>query len=160
MNLEEMEGLYSRLKARYDAKELTSDQFRTEMLHARLQDSRGRYWMIDPETGNWIVNAGGAWIEGTPPAELSAGQSAPEQETSDWLEELRPTKGTEALLESESLPVALPVPPPVAPKRRRGRRNTSRVFILIMLFILLALVFCALGAVLTNGFGIVDLGLW
>jgi hypothetical protein len=156
MTLEELRELYHQLKPRYDAREITVDQFRTEMLHNRIQDSQGRYWMIDPESGNWVVNAGGAWIEGTPPAELSGGSASAEEEAPDWLSELRPSESSP---EDEPLPIVPSSSPPVAPMRRKGMSNRSMVWILVVLFILLVLVLVVLGAVLTNGFGIIDLGL-
>jgi hypothetical protein len=159
MSLEGLRELYEQLKARYDARELTVDQVRQRLLESRLQDSRGRYWTIDVESGNWIVNAGGAWIEGTPPADLSAGEGAPGPEEAHWMEELRSFEPTESLPEDVPLPDA-PPEPPAEGARRRGVSSRSMVWILILLFLLLVLVFCALGAVMTNGYGLVDLGLW
>jgi hypothetical protein len=164
--MEELGRLYEQLKAQYDADELTIDQFRTQMLRSRLQDSQGRYWMIDPQTGNWIVNAGGAWIEGTPPVELSGEQEA--EEAADWMQELRSASagaGDEGAYAEEASPppmfeTSTPPPPPVAPARAKAPTQRTMILILVALFVIMILVFCALGAVLTNGYGVVDLGLW
>ena len=146
-----MEQLHDQLKAQYDAGQLTIEQFRTEMLRAKLRDSQGRFWIINPETGRWEVNAGGSWIEGTPPAELSAQESVPQDETEDWLEELRPPM--------ESVP-STPLPATfAAPKRGKGLTNITMAFIIVILLFLLVLVFGALGAVLLDGLGIINLGL-
>jgi len=153
MNREEMKNLYEQLKVKYETGGLTIDQFRTAMLKAKIRDSQGRFWMINPETGKWEVNAGGAWIEGQPPEEISGRQVPQQDETDEWVAGLRPSFSA-----SEEAPYAgPPAPGPSRPKRGSAR---SMIAVLVLLAILLILVSLAVGAVLTNGFGIVDLGLW
>jgi hypothetical protein len=153
MNRQEMEELYEQLRVRYETGSLTIDQCRTAMLKAKIRDAQGRFWIINPETGRWEVNAGGAWIEGTPPAEISQQQDVTQDTTDAWLEGLR-TAGPN--LEDQP-------PLSTAPSRSslpRSPSARSRALILAALLVVFILVALALGAVLTDGFGIVDLGLW
>jgi hypothetical protein len=151
MNREEMEKLYEQLKVKYEMGSLTIDQFRTAMLKAKIRDSQGRFWIINPESGKWDVNAGGSWIEGTPPAEISEEQDT-QGSTDAWIDGLRPSPPS-----AEEQPSS---PHPSPRTSRKGPSATSKVLILAVLLVLVILVALALGAVLTNGFGIFDLGLW
>ena len=152
MNREEMQKLYEQLKVKHEMGSLTIDQFRTAMLKAKIRDSQGRFWIINPETGKWEVNAGGSWIEGTPPAEISERQDTPQDATDAWIEGLRPPSPS-----FEDRPSAST---PTSGSSQRGPSATSKALILVVLLVLFLLIALALGAVLTNGFGIVDLGLW
>ena len=151
MNREEMVKLYEQLKVKYEMGSLTIDQFRTAMLKAKIRDSQGRFWIINPETANWEVNAGGSWIEGTPPAEISEEQGT-QDSTDAWIEGLRPSPPS-----PEDRPPGLI---PTSRPSRKGPSATSKALILVALLVVFILVALALGAVLTNGFGILDLGLW
>ena len=152
MNREEMQKLYEQLKVKHEMGSLTIDQFRTAMLKAKIRDSQGRFWIINPETGKWEVNAGGSWIEGTPPAEISERQDTPQDTTDAWIEGLRPPPPS-----LEDRPSAST---PSSGSSQKAPSATSKALILVVLLVLFVLVALALGAVLTNGFGIVDLGLW
>lgn len=153
MNREEMEKLYEQLKVKYEMGGLTIDQFRTAMLKVKIRDSQGRFWIINPETGKWEVNAGGSWIEGSPPAEISDQPDTPQDTTDAWIEGLRPPPTNFEDRPSLSTPTS-------RSSQQRGPSATSMTLILVILLVLFILVALALGAVLTNGFGIVDLGLW
>ncbi len=160
MSDQDVEQLYRQLKSRFQAGEITIYQFRTEMVRAKLRDKQGRFWTLDAETGRWIVNAGGSWIEGKLPPELVSAPAAPAPAASaDWVQSMRPAPTPEQPA-SAATPADLATAS-VKPRPRPAAAGLSRsqMLILILLFIGVLVVFCLLGAVLTNGYGLVNLGL-
>ncbi|MBN1178351.1 MAG: hypothetical protein JXD18_04015 [Anaerolineae bacterium] len=126
MSRQELEQLYDQLFDRYEAGDITIDQFRTEMVRAKIQDSAGRFWTINPELGSWEVNPGGAWIEATPPDDFSA-----------------PAEGDVPAPAAEDVP-------PGAPKKKAQVLSRQQLLILAVLFVLILVVFGAFAAAVTG----------
>jgi hypothetical protein len=40
-----------------------------------VKDGQGRYWMLNEESGDWLVNDGSAWVPGDPHAASAPSQA-------------------------------------------------------------------------------------
>lgn len=89
MDFRQAEQAYRKLKAQYDAGQLTEDRMRAALSDLMVQDDQGRWWVLGYETGAWYVHDGEKWIIGEPPATattaptrtaapLAPGQTAPQ----------------------------------------------------------------------------------
>jgi hypothetical protein len=58
---------YLRLRAAFDAGEITAAQFEEAAYALTLEDAGGRLWQIGLSSGAWYRKEGDAWIEDTPP---------------------------------------------------------------------------------------------
>jgi hypothetical protein len=66
------EGAYAQLKGRFDAGQLTADQFKAQ-LDGLMLEHDGRHWMIGANTGRWYVYDGHTWQEAAPPRATDGG---------------------------------------------------------------------------------------
>lgn len=57
------------LKEKFQAGEISRQQFIDEMKKLRLKDDQGRYWMIGAQTGKWYYFDGNDWIQSEPPSQ-------------------------------------------------------------------------------------------
>lgn len=58
---------FAGLKKKFQAGEISRQQFVDEMKKLRLKDSQGRYWMIGAQTGQWYFFDGRDWVQSEPP---------------------------------------------------------------------------------------------
>ncbi|MDD8026846.1 MAG: zinc ribbon domain-containing protein [Acidobacteriota bacterium] len=58
---------FEELKKRFQAGDLSRQQFIEDMKKLRLKDAQGRYWMIGAQTGKWYYFDGRDWIASEPP---------------------------------------------------------------------------------------------
>jgi hypothetical protein len=58
---------FEELKKKFEAGDLSRQQFIDEMKKLRLKDAQGRYWMIGAQTGRWYYFDGRDWIASDPP---------------------------------------------------------------------------------------------
>lgn len=68
MDFEQVEAEYRKLKAQYDAGQLSEDELRNRVTQLMVEDDQGRWWSIGYETGQWYYHDGENWTPGTPPA--------------------------------------------------------------------------------------------
>jgi hypothetical protein len=73
-SFKEAASLFEELKNRFQAGELSRQQFVDEMKKLRLKDSQGHYWMIGAQTGKWYFFDGRDWVAAEPPM---AGEKGP-----------------------------------------------------------------------------------
>jgi hypothetical protein len=66
---QEVAETFSSLKAKFQAGEISRQQFIDEMKKLRLKDDQGRYWMIGAQTGKWYYFDGRDWIQAEPPSQ-------------------------------------------------------------------------------------------
>lgn len=66
---QEVVETFSGLKAKFQAGEISRQQFIDEMKKLRLKDDQGRYWMIGAQTGKWYYFDGRDWIQAEPPSQ-------------------------------------------------------------------------------------------
>jgi hypothetical protein len=64
---------FEELKKRFQAGDLSRQQFIDEMKKLRLKDGQGRYWMIGAQTGKWYYFDGRDWIASEPPESRDKG---------------------------------------------------------------------------------------
>ncbi len=62
---------FAGLKKKFQAGEISRQQFIDEMKKLRLKDSQGRYWMIGAQTGQWYFFDGRDWVQSEPPSPTS-----------------------------------------------------------------------------------------
>lgn len=62
---------YSRLRAQLTEGRISQQQFYAEVQKLVVQDPQGRWWTIQPDTGQWIVHNGRGWLA-SPPTVLRA----------------------------------------------------------------------------------------
>jgi len=65
----EVVATFSGLKEKFQAGEISRQQFIDEMKKLRLKDDQGRYWMIGAQTGKWYYFDGRDWIQAEPPSQ-------------------------------------------------------------------------------------------
>ena len=68
MDFQLVEVEYRKLKALYDAGQLSEDELRNRVTEFMVEDDQGRWWSIGYETGQWYYHDGENWTPGTPPA--------------------------------------------------------------------------------------------
>ncbi len=73
MDFRQAEQAYRKLKAQYDAGQLTEDRMRAALSELMVQDDQGRWWVLGYETGTWYVHDGEKWIPGQPPETAAIG---------------------------------------------------------------------------------------
>jgi len=61
-----IEDQYFRLKGELATGRITREQFESALKTLVIQDSQGRHWTLNGETGRWMVFDGRAWVEATP----------------------------------------------------------------------------------------------
>jgi hypothetical protein len=66
---QEVVETFSGLKAKFQAGEISRQQFIDEMKKLRLKDDQGRYWMIGAQTGKWYYFDGSDWVQAEPPSQ-------------------------------------------------------------------------------------------
>jgi hypothetical protein len=66
---QEVVATFSGLKEKFQAGEISRQQFIDEMKKLRLKDDEGRYWMIGAQTGKWYYFDGRDWIQAEPPSQ-------------------------------------------------------------------------------------------
>jgi hypothetical protein len=86
MDFKEAESKYFELKGRLDAGALTAEQFRAAIAELRVQDSEGRHWAVDGQSGGWLMYDGTRWV----PSQPSGGVTPPPPQVRAAA---RPTKG-------------------------------------------------------------------
>jgi len=72
MDFQQVEAEYRKLKAQYDAGQLSEDELRNRVAQFMVEDDQGRWWSIGYETGQWYYHDGESWTPGTPPAPAPA----------------------------------------------------------------------------------------
>ena len=59
---------FDKLKEKFQAGEISSQQFIDEMKPLRIKDDQGRYWMIGAQTGKWYYFNDKEWVQAEPPS--------------------------------------------------------------------------------------------
>ena len=67
MTFEEAANRYSELRVHRDAGQLGPQEFIQSVAQLRLQDSAGKWWQVEPASGNWLSWNGSAWVSDQPP---------------------------------------------------------------------------------------------
>ena len=57
---------YLRQRGRLAAGRITRDQFAAALKNLMIQDAQGRYWMLHPDSGRWLMYDGQNWVETSP----------------------------------------------------------------------------------------------
>jgi hypothetical protein len=57
---------YTRLRGEVAAGRMNPQQFEAVVRQIRVTDAQGREWMLAPDTGQWLVFDGRAWVPGRP----------------------------------------------------------------------------------------------
>lgn len=66
----EAEATFSRLRAKFDQKKISSQEFSDSLKQLRIKDDEGRFWVIGARSGKWYAFENGEWIEAKPPSQL------------------------------------------------------------------------------------------
>ncbi|MEN6561045.1 MAG: zinc ribbon domain-containing protein [Acidobacteriota bacterium] len=62
------EATFAQLRERFEAQEITSQEFADSLRQLRIKDNDGRFWVIGAESGKWYAYENGEWIERRPPS--------------------------------------------------------------------------------------------
>jgi hypothetical protein len=76
MDAKQAERRFKELEKLRRSGTLGDDAFRVEVAKLLWRDTHGVFWMIDPETGEWLSNRGEGWLPGDP-HQLSATTAPP-----------------------------------------------------------------------------------
>jgi hypothetical protein len=60
---------FDKLKERFQAAEISRQEFIDEMKRLRIKDDQGRFWMIGAQTGKWYYFDGKDWVQDDPPSQ-------------------------------------------------------------------------------------------
>ncbi|HOW84492.1 MAG TPA: hypothetical protein P5119_03960 [Candidatus Aminicenantes bacterium] len=62
------EATFAGLRQRFQAQEITAQEFADSLRQLRIKDDDGRFWVIGAESGKWYAYENGEWIERRPPS--------------------------------------------------------------------------------------------
>jgi hypothetical protein len=68
------EDEYFRLKGQLTTGRLDSEQFKIAIQGLMVKDAQGRYWMLNEESGDWLVNDGSSWVPSDPDKQAATTQ--------------------------------------------------------------------------------------
>jgi hypothetical protein len=57
---------YQRLRGEFAARRIPPQQYQEMLKRLAVRDAQGRSWMLAPDTGQWLVYDGRAWVPGRP----------------------------------------------------------------------------------------------
>ena len=81
MDFPRVDAEFRKLKAQYEADDLSEADFKARLQDLMVQDEQGRWWMIGYETGQWYFHDGVQWVPTEPPpAQQAESTSAVEAE--------------------------------------------------------------------------------
>jgi len=60
---------FEALKTKFQAGEISRQEFIDEMKKLRIRDDEGRFWMIGAQTGKWYYFDGKDWVQSEPPSQ-------------------------------------------------------------------------------------------
>jgi hypothetical protein len=85
MTFDEAARAHAALRQRRDTGQLTEAQFREMAAQLMVLDDRGAYWMLDADSGQWMMYDGAQWITpgatgqaAMPPSPIQAAEPAPQ----------------------------------------------------------------------------------
>ncbi len=137
MDFQQAEAEYRRLKAQFDAGQLSEEELRSRVTQFMVEDDQGRWWSIGYETGQWYYHDGENWTPGTPPATAAA--------------PAEPRPGPNRLPPKPSVPETLePVSPAIEPQRD-GRASRKPPYLWIAGAIIVVGILAVLLPRLTGG---------
>ncbi|MCX6578340.1 MAG: zinc ribbon domain-containing protein [Candidatus Aminicenantes bacterium] len=64
----DIEQAFNDLKKKFQAGEISRQEFVEEMKKLRLKDGQGRFWMIGAQSGKWYYFEGKDWVQSEPPS--------------------------------------------------------------------------------------------
>jgi hypothetical protein len=67
MTFQSVQDAFDSLKKRFQAGEISRQEFIDEMKKLRLKDDQGRFWMIGAQSGKWYFFDGKDWVQAEPP---------------------------------------------------------------------------------------------
>ena len=65
----DIEEAFSDLKRKFQAGEISRQEFVETMKKLRLKDDQGRFWMIGAQSGKWYYFEGKDWVQAQPPSQ-------------------------------------------------------------------------------------------
>lgn len=65
----DIELAFGDLKRKFQAGEISRQEFIEEMKKLRLKDEQGRFWMIGAQSGKWYFFDGKDWVQSEPPSQ-------------------------------------------------------------------------------------------
>ena len=74
LSLSELSRQYAHLRARFDKQAISVQQYVEAVRQLQAQDEAGRWWAIDPQTGQYLTYSDEGWVEATPPAQRTTGR--------------------------------------------------------------------------------------
>jgi hypothetical protein len=66
----EAEATFSLLRAKFEQKKISPQEFADSLKQLRIKDDEGRFWVIGAQSGRWYAFEGGEWVEAKPPSQL------------------------------------------------------------------------------------------
>jgi hypothetical protein len=63
------EATYSLLRAKFEGKKISPQEFADSLKQLRIKDDEGRFWVIGAQSGKWYAFENGEWIEAKPPSQ-------------------------------------------------------------------------------------------
>jgi hypothetical protein len=72
MSIDQLERRFRQLKAQLQSGTISQEQYENEVQRLQYRDSRGLYWTVGAQTGQWYVYDGTAWVPRLPPEHPAA----------------------------------------------------------------------------------------
>lgn len=73
LRFDQLEAEVARLRRELAAGGLSEAEFTERVKGLRVQDARGAWWMIGPQTGKWYRYSGTTWLPAQPPGQVGPG---------------------------------------------------------------------------------------
>jgi hypothetical protein len=90
MDFREAETRFFQLRENHRNGAISEESFLKALSQLMIQDAQGKYWTIDPKTGDWLYYDGHTWQPATPPTgdvtvKLEKIQSVPRRRGDSWV---------------------------------------------------------------------------
>jgi tetratricopeptide (TPR) repeat protein len=67
MDFFQVEATFAKLKAQYEAGDLSEEEFKAQLQELMVQDEQDRWWIIGYQSGLWHYHDGQQWVQDDPP---------------------------------------------------------------------------------------------
>jgi len=66
----EAEATFSLLRAKFEQRKISAQEFADSLKQLRIKDDEGRFWVIGAQSGKWYAFENGEWVEAKPPSQM------------------------------------------------------------------------------------------
>jgi len=125
MTFEEAGARFVQLQSQWRAGMLTPAQYQQIAAQLSVQDSTGRWWQLDPNSGQWMAWNGAQWVI---PQQAAAPQYVPQTAVPQYVQQAAPQYAPQAVAPPHAPQIApLPYAPQAATQQRTLRVPARKI---------------------------------